>query len=70
MSKEEFIKKSKEIYGDRFDYRNISIDNLENYSIVPIYCEKHGLFYQDVYHHLSGEGCFDCKIEKLRTKQV
>lgn len=66
MTKEEFIKKSKEIYGDRYDYKDVPNTNLEYYNNVPIICEKHGLFYQSVYDHLEGKGCFDCqKNEKI-----
>jgi hypothetical protein len=60
MTKEEFIKKAREIYGKRYDYKNISQTNLEPYTMIPIFCDKHGLFYQTVYDHLQGKGCFDC----------
>jgi len=60
MCKEEFIKKAKELYGEKFDYKNITDNKLESYSTVPIICLKHGIFYTSVYDFLHGEGCFEC----------
>ena len=64
MTKAEFIEKAKEIYGDQYDYRGVP-DKVENYSMVPIVCSKHGLFYQSVYDHLNREGCFKCKYNNV-----
>jgi len=66
VTKAEFIKKAKEIYGDQYDYRAVP-DKLENYSIVPIVCFKHGMFYQSVYNHLQGQGCFECEHNDLNN---
>ena len=66
MNRTEFIKKAKQIHKEKYDYKNISNVKLENYSIIPILCEKHGLFYDTVYNHLEGKECFECFIEKLK----
>ena len=68
MTKKEFINKAKELHDDNYDYRCISdYTNLENSNNVPIICEKHGLFYQSVYDHLNGRGCFQCFNEKQKN---
>lgn len=59
MSKAEFIEKARAIYGDKYDYSMVS-EKIENYSVVPIKCCKHGLFYESVYNFLNGRGCFKC----------
>lgn len=64
MTKEEFITKSKEIYNNKYDYRCITEEHLEPFNNVPICCDKHGLFFQSVYDHLQGKGCFDCETDK------
>ena len=65
MSKEEFVSEAKKVHGDKYDYKSILEESkLEAYNNVPIICPKHGVFYQSVYHHLQGTGCFKCEIEK------
>jgi very-short-patch-repair endonuclease len=61
----EFIKKSKKIHGDRYDY------SLVNYKTgrdkVIIICNKHGEFLQTPFAHSSPsmkQGCPFCKISK------
>lgn len=60
MTKQEFIEKAREIHGDKYDYKMIQDESLEPYTSVPIICNEHGLFWQSVYRHLSGIGCFEC----------
>ena len=64
VTKAEFIKRAKEIHGDEYDYRGVP-DKVENYNVVPIVCSKHGLFFQSVYNHLAGQGCFKCEHNDL-----
>ena len=67
MTKEQFIEKSREIYGDKYEYNSISNDvNLQPYNNVPIYCNRHGLFFQSVHDHLQGKGCFKCDAENRK----
>lgn len=60
MTKKEFIERATEIYGNTYDYKSVPDTNIEPFNNIPIYCSKHGLFYQSVYDHLLGKGCFDC----------
>lgn len=67
MTRKEFIEKATEKYGNKYDYRSVPDIELQPYTSVPIYCEKHGLFYQTVYFHLQGIGCTDCIYEKIKV---
>lgn len=66
MSKKEFIEKAKSIHGEKYDYKTIPDIELENYTMIPIICEKHGIFYDTVYNHLQGKECFICYLEKRK----
>lgn len=67
MLKETFIKKAKDIHGDKYDYSNV---NYEDYNKrVCIICPKHGEFYQTPHNHLSGHGCSKCANERLSVLQ-
>lgn len=67
LTTEEFIKRSKEIYGDKFDYSETIYINER--TPIKIICPKHGPFYQRMDHHLSGKyGCPNCKQELEREE--
>ena len=66
---EEFIKRATKIHGiGRYDYSKIS-EYVNNRSKVEIIClkEGHGSFYQQISHHLSGEGCPICSGRQKST---
>ena len=73
LSTEEFIRRSKEIHGDKYDYsKSIYVAALEK---VEIICPRHGSFFQDAAAHMSGKGCLKCsesygekKIAKILQK--
>ena len=67
MTRKEFIEKAIEIYGDKYDYRSVPDIDLQPHASIPIYCEKHGLFYQTVYFHLQGIGCPNCLYESRKV---
>jgi len=56
---EDFIKKSREKHGDRYDYSKVDYkgDNIK----VDIICSKHGVFSQRPGHHKEGSGCPICR---------
>lgn len=71
LPEEEFIKKAKEIHGNKYDYQDLQY-SLSNKK-VKIKCPIHGDFYQYRALHLSGSGCFMCGAEKrglLRRKST
>lgn len=60
-TKEQFIKKSNEIFHDEFDYSNVEYIN--NSTKVKVICKKHGEFLVTPKNHLKGRGCPKCKEE-------
>ena len=58
-TQEEFIEKSKETHGDRYDYSLVKYkSSLKN---VDIICRTHGVFSQAPVQHVRGRGCPKCK---------
>ena len=61
-STEYFIKKAREIHGDKYDYSKV---NYRKYTIpVEIICPEHGSFYQTPDIHYKGSGCPICSASK------
>ena len=59
ITKDEFIEKATQKYGDIYDYTNIEYDSLEKN--ITILCKNHGLFLQTPRTHLSSTiGCRKC----------
>lgn len=61
--KENFINKSKEIHGDKYDYSKV--DYINNHTKVEIICPIHGSFWQTPNSHTGkpiSEGCRKCGI--------
>lgn len=61
----DFIKKSKEIHGDRYDYSKVVYRG--SHTKVCIICSEHGEFWQTPQGHLTGKGCQKCAKDKLRS---
>lgn len=55
---EEFIKRAKEIHGDKYDYSKVQYIN--NWTKVTIICPVHGEFEQIPANHLQCKGCNNC----------
>ena len=62
LTKEEFIKKAKEVHGDKYDYSKVDYVNSE--TKVIIICPEHGEFEQTPHNHLNGQGCPNCNTCK------
>ena len=58
LTQEEFIKRSKEAHGERYDYTN-SLYVGEKVPL-PIGCHKHGVFMQTPLDHMNAHGCPRC----------
>ena len=58
-SAEEFIKKAKEVHGDKYDYSKVEYINMR--TKIKIICPIHGEFEQQPRAHLSEQGCPKCK---------
>ena len=61
-----FIKKAREIHGDKYDYSKVNYVNWE--TKICIICPKHGEFWQRPSEHLKGRGCKRCGDEKVSEK--
>ena len=58
VNTEEFIRRSREVHGDKYDYsESFYIDHT---SKVKIICPKHGEFWQSPREHFRGSGCRLC----------
>lgn len=74
LTTEEFIRRAKEIHGDRYDYSEC--EYIDWVTPVKIICHKtngktgkeHGAFFQKPSKHLKGQGCPKCKISKLEEE--
>ena len=71
MTIEEFLLRSKEIYGDRYDYSLVTKDTfVDSHTDIEIICQKHGKYKQTPSDHLSGRGCYWCGKESMAQKQA
>jgi hypothetical protein len=65
-STSEFIEKSIQIHGNKFDYSKV--DYIGSHIKVCIICPEHGEFFQSPTNHLSGNGCLKCAWKYKRGK--
>lgn len=56
--KDEFIRRSIEIHGDKYDYSKTEYKR--SYEPIDIECSIHGTFSQLAYNHVRGAGCPKC----------
>lgn len=66
LNTELFIKKSKQIHGDKYNYYK-TIYQKSNQKVC-ITCDKHGDFFQTPNNHLHGYGCPKCKMSHLERE--
>ena len=58
LTTKEFIKKAKNIHGDRYGYEEVEYKG--NKEKVKIMCKEHGVFEQIPFKHLYNQGCRKC----------
>ncbi|RTL04742.1 hypothetical protein EKK58_09830 [Candidatus Dependentiae bacterium] len=63
LGNEQFIEKSKQVHGDRYDYS--LVDYKTAHTKVTLLCRLHGEFSQAPNHHLKGRGCAKCFYESI-----
>lgn len=68
MTKEDFITKSKEIHGSKYDYSKVNYVNSQ--TKVCIICPEHGEFWQKPNSHLNGCGCPKCGIKQSSSTRT
>ena len=67
LSTNEFIKRAKEIHGDKYNYSKVDYKN--NSTKVCIICKEHGEFWQTASEHLRGHGCPKCGLSSIIDKK-
>ena len=65
LTSKDFIKRSKNIHGDLYDYSLVDYKNKRKK--VKLICKEHGIFEQKAYVHLQGHGCPICNNSKLEN---
>ena len=65
LSTEEFIDRSIQKHGNRYDYSKVNYINAK--TKIHIICKTHGSFLQNPFDHLYGKGCPKCKTEILKN---
>jgi len=67
MTTEEFIRKAREVHGDKYDYSKVKyVDGKTNVCII---CPIHGEFWQLPGNHLIGKGCSKCAGKNMSTEE-
>ena len=61
-----FIKRSKKIHGDKYDYSKVEYIN--SHTKVCIICPEHGEFWMVPPKHLNGSGCPKCNNTKVNIE--
>jgi hypothetical protein len=64
---EDFIIKSNQIHGDKYDYNLVDYKN--NKTLVEIICPVHGIFKLRPNDHLNGQGCKKCGVQQRAEKR-
>lgn len=68
LTTDQFIKKAKEVHGDKYDYSKVDYKN--NREKICIVCSEHGEFFQTPEKHLNGSGCPRCSNNvRLTTEE-
>jgi len=68
LTKEEFIKRSKEIHGNKYDYSLVEYENMKTY--IKLICPIHGKFKIYPNNHIHKKcGCWKCKKTYKLTKE-
>jgi hypothetical protein len=64
---EEFIKKTKKVHGDKYDYSKVNYISV--HKKITIICTIHGEFSQEPSNHLNGQGCRKCAGNNKKTTE-
>lgn len=66
LTTEEFVKKAREVHGDKYDYSKVEYVNAK--TKICIICKEHGEFEQSPQKHLAGQGCIKCHRASLAKR--
>lgn len=65
ITTDEFIKRSKNIHGNKYDYSLVKYINMR--TKIKIICPNHGVFEQTPNRHLFGNACPKCYLESKNS---
>ena len=68
MTSNEFIEKSKQVHGNKYDYSKV--DYINTHTKVCIICPEHGEFWMTPNNHLRCHGCKSCGYIKNAINQT
>ena len=66
LTTEEFIKKAREVHGDKYDYSKV--EYVDSKTKALIICKEHGEFWQRASNHLKGVGCPKRELSKINYR--
>lgn len=64
----DFVEAANKIHNQKYNYIEENFVNRK--SVVLIECKKHGIFKKKAQKHLSGQGCYKCKLEDMKSKGI
>lgn len=64
LTKQQFLEKATELYGDRYDYSNVQLPRPRADEYITIICPVHGEFKTRIHNFLNGHGCPKCRSSK------
>ena len=67
LTKEEFVRRSRLVHGDKYDYSKAEYINSQ--TKTRIICPIHGEFWQTPQHHMEGFGCARCSGCNKKTTE-
>ena len=65
ISQEEYIKRCKKVWGDRYDLSQVVYTGSLN--TVDVICRKHGIFHPNARNFTNGHGCPECQKDTVRA---
>lgn len=68
LTTEEFIKRARKVYGDKYDYS--ATEYINKNTKVKIICKIHGEFEKYPLDFLKGQGCQKCSLENRSKKRA
>lgn len=65
-SYDKLIAEVSKIHSNKYTYPESNRDDYQNRrSVIKVVCSKHGEFPKKAQKHLTGQGCFQCRLEQL-----
>lgn len=64
---DDLLLKLKSVYSGKYNYPDTNrLTYVNRKSLITVSCKKHGDFIKKAQKHLSGQGCFKCRLDEMR----